>query len=81
MHKLLGVTDVYLMTHNMSYSSYGVDEDDATITTSAVKTTPYTTTYTHLSSFLDLSWTSWGKDTTQFETLLPPSELDFSIDK
>jgi hypothetical protein len=36
--------------------------------------------YTRLSSFLDFSWASWGKDTTQFETLLPPSEIDFTID-
>jgi hypothetical protein len=37
--------------------------------------------YISISSFLDFSWASWGKDTTQFETLLPPSEIDFTIDK
>ena len=78
MHKLLGATIIiYLITHGINSFD---DEDDATINTSAVKTTQYTT-YTRLSSFLDMSWTSWGKDTTQFETLLPPSEIDFTIDK
>ena len=37
--------------------------------------------YIRISSFLDFSWASWGKDTTQFETLLPPSEIDFTINK
>lgn len=42
---------------------------------------PNTRSYMSISSFLDFSWASWGKDTTQFETLLPPSEIDFTIEK
>eukprot|EP00956_Cyclotella_meneghiniana_P013500 scaffold19555_cov75-Cyclotella_meneghiniana.AAC.1 len=42
---------------------------------------PNPRSYMSISSFLDFSWASWGKDTTQFETLLPPSEIDFTIGK
>ncbi|KAL3805392.1 hypothetical protein HJC23_009099 [Cyclotella cryptica] len=58
------------------------DDDDLVISNYMHQSDlPSPKAYTTLSSFLDFSWASWGKDTTQFETLLPPSEIDFTIEK
>lgn len=80
-HKIIGVLLVLYLMFRVNDISFGDDADDTTIpTTTTVKKQQYKP-YTRLSSFLDMSWATWGKDTTQFETLLPPSEMDFSIDK
>lgn len=80
-HKMIGISLVLYLMFHLNNLSFGDQSDDTTIsTTSSVKTQQYKP-YSRLSSFLDMSWATWGKDTTQFETMLPPSEMDFSIDK
>ena len=84
LHKFLGATLViYTILRVDDIMSFWDDAADTRRTASTAAKKPYISykPYTSLSSFLDMSWASWGKDSTQFETLLPPSEIDFSIDK
>lgn len=77
-HKLIGASLVLYLIFHMNNGSFGDEAGDITIPTKTVKKQQYKL---RISSFLDMSWATWGKDTTQFETLLPPSEMDFSIDR
>ncbi|KAL7483010.1 hypothetical protein ACHAW6_008654 [Cyclotella cf. meneghiniana] len=83
-HKILGASLVFYLMVYVNDISWGDDQHDTTISSSGTQPKRYALshkTYSRLSSFLDMSWTSWGKDNTQFETLLPPSEIDFTIDR
>ena len=79
-HKIVGASLVFYLIFHVNDIWIGDEADDERIPTTATKKQNYQR-YSSLSSFLDMSWVGWGKDSTQFETLLPPSEMDFSIDK
>jgi len=58
-----------------------IDKVDDTTTPQQTSTVSLTSKFNEKRSFLDPSWKEWGDALVQFETLVSPAELDFTISR
>ena len=67
--------------HHQHRRLSAIEDEDNTISAQQTSTIPLTSKFNEKRSFLDPSWKEWGDALVQFETLVSPAELDFTISR
>lgn len=81
-HEVAPIADaIPTVEHHQHRRLDATEEEDNTISAQQTSTISLTSKFNEKRSFLDPSWKEWGDALVQFETLVSPAELDFTISR